>query len=141
MNATIDELILLAGGAFLIVWGIGKINERRKLLKSGIKVDGVVFKLEERLSSGTDRMLLYYPVIRYVTVDKNWITEEYDVGSNPSAYKEGDIVKIIYDPTDYKHFIIDNFLSKVLGWVLALIGVAILVGVLIYYILNQYSSN
>ncbi|QEC79634.1 DUF3592 domain-containing protein [Mucilaginibacter ginsenosidivorax] len=131
MNATIDELILLAGGTFLIVWGIGKINERRKLLKSGLKVDGVVFKLEERLSSGTDRMLLYYPVIRYVTLDKNWITEEYAVGSNPSAYKEGDVVKIIYDPADYKHFIIDNFLSKVLGWVLALIGVVILAGVLI----------
>jgi len=141
MNATIDELILLAGGTFLIVWGIGKINERRKLLKSGIKVDGVVFRLEERLSSGKNRMLLYYPVIRYVTLDKNWITEEYGFGSKPSVYKEGDIVKIIYDPADYKHFIIDNFLSKVLGWVLALIGVAILAGVLIYYILNQYSPN
>jgi len=141
MNATIDELILLAGGTFLIVWGIGKINERRKLLKSGIKVDGVVFRLEERLSSGTDRMLLYYPVIRYVTLDKNWITEEYGVGSNPSVYKEGDIVKIIYDPADQKHFIIDNFSTKIFGWVLALIGVAILAGVLIYYILNQYSSN
>lgn len=141
MDATIDELILLAGGTFLIVWGIGKINERRKLLKSGIKVEGVVFKLEERLSSGKDRMLLYYPVIRYVTLDKNWITEEYDMGSNPAAYKEGDVVKIIYDPADYKHFIIDNFFSKALGLVLVVVGAAILIGVLIYYILNQYSPN
>ena len=141
MNVTIDEIILITGGTFLVVWGIGKINERRKLLKSGIKVEGVVFKLEERLGSGKDRMLLYYPVIRYVTLDKNWITEEYGMGSNPSAYKEGDIVKIIYDPVDYKHFIIDNFLNKALGLVLVVIGAAILAGVLIYYILNQYSPN
>jgi hypothetical protein len=76
MNITIDEWIILAVGLFAIVWGIGKVNERRKLLKTGIKVVGVVFKLEKRLGSGKDRIPLYYPVIRYVTLNKEWITKE-----------------------------------------------------------------
>jgi hypothetical protein len=140
MNVTIDELIILAGGAFLSVWGIGKISERRKLLKTGVKVEGVVFQLEKLTSFGKKPSTLYYPVIRYVTLDKEWITEKYGVGTNPSAYKEGEIVKVIYDPADYKHFIIDDFMSKALGIILIAVGALLIIGVFIYYILNQYQA-
>lgn len=77
MNITINEWIILIVGLFIMVWGIGKINERRRLLRIGIRVEGVVFKLEKRVSSGEDRMPLYYPIIRYVTLNKEWITKEY----------------------------------------------------------------
>jgi hypothetical protein len=137
MNVTIDELIILAGGAFLSVWGMGKIIERRKLLKTGVKVAGEVFRLEKRTSGGKKPSTLYYPVIRYVTLDKEWITEEYGVGSNPSVYKEGEIVKVIYDPADYKYFIIDDFMSKAFGIILMAVAGLLIIGVFIYYILNQ----
>ena len=138
MNITVNEWIILAVGLFAIVWGIGKVNERRKLLKTGIKVVGVVFKLEKRLGSGKDRIPLYYPVIRYVTLNEEWITKEYDeAGSNPSMYKEGEKVNVIYDPDDNNHFIIDGFMNRILGFVGIAVGVLIITGVFIYYILKQ----
>jgi hypothetical protein len=134
MNATIDELILLAGGAFLTVLGVWKINERRKLLKIGIKVEGVVFKIEEEQDK---RGISYYPVIRYVTLEKEWITKKYNTGTNPPAYKEGDTVNVIYDPIDKEHFIVDNLSGKITGLMLGLFGILLIVGVVIYYILHQ----
>ncbi|MEN0053451.1 MAG: DUF3592 domain-containing protein [Mucilaginibacter sp.] len=137
MNITINEWITLTIGLFIIVWGIGKINERRKLLRTGIRVEGVVFKLEKRIGGGKNRMPIYYPVIRYVTQDKEWITKEYGSGTNPSVYKEGDMVKIIYDPADNGHFIIDGFLNRVSGFVLLAAGVLAIAGVIVYYILMR----
>jgi hypothetical protein len=138
MNVTIDEWIIFTVGVFAIVWGIGKMSERRKLLKTGIRVEGVVFKLEERFSNNKDRMPIYYPVIRYLTLNKEWITKEYESGTNPSAYKEGDIVNVIYDPDDNNHFIIDGFLNRIFGFVLIIIGILTIAGVFVYYILKQY---
>lgn len=141
MNVTIDELLLLAGGSFLVVLGIGKLNERRKLLKTGAKVDGVVFSVEEEWGVGTRRSRLYYPVIRYVTAENEWVTKRYEIGTNPSAYNEGDRVKVIYDKADIEHFIIDNITTKLLGLVRIIIGVLLMIGVGVYYILNQYQPG
>lgn len=139
MNVTIDEIILLVGGAFLTVWGIGKIRERGKLVKTGVKVDGIVFQIEKRQGIGSGNNTRYHPVIRYVILgDKEWITEEYGIGTNPSMYKEGEAVKIIYDSADNRHFIIDGLANKLTGPALLLTGVALNIGVAIYYILNQY---
>jgi len=137
MNVTIDELLLIAGGAFLVVLGIGKLNERCKLLKTGAKAEGVVFSLEEEWGVGRERSKLYYPVIRFVTLEKEWVTKRYDIGTNPSAYNEGDRVTVIYDKADIEHFIIDNITTKLLGPVCIIIGVLLMIGVVIYYILHQ----
>lgn len=137
MNVTIDELLLLAGGTFLVVLGIGKLNERRKLLKNGAKVEGIVFSLEEEWGVGKERSKLYYPVIRFVTIEKEWVTKRYGTGTNPTAYNEGDRVIVIYDKVDNEHFIIDNITTKLLGPVCVIIGILLMIGVGIYYILNQ----
>ncbi|SDD48110.1 Protein of unknown function [Mucilaginibacter pineti] len=136
MNVNYDELILLTGGAFLAVLGAGKFNERRKLIKTGVKVNGVVFRIEESTDDETNSSM-YYPVIRYLTEDKEWITETYKLGSRPSVYKEGDSVSVIYDPANYKHFIIDNTFTKFLAPVLFIIGVLLIASVIIYYVLHQ----
>jgi hypothetical protein len=137
MNATIDELLLLAGGAFLVVLGVGKLNERRKLLKTGAKVEGVVFSMEEEWGVGRERSKLYYPVIRYVTIEKEWVTKRYEIGTSPPAYNEGDRVTVIYDKVDNEHFIIDNITTKLLGPVCIIIGVLLIIALGIYYILHQ----
>lgn len=141
MNVTIDELLLLAGGTFLVVLGIGKLNERRKLLKNGAKVEGIVFSLEEEWGVGKERSKLYYPVIRFVTIEKEWVTKRYGIGTNPAAYNEGDRVIVIYDKVDNEHFIIDNITTKLLGPVCIIIGVLLMIGVVVYYILNQYQPG
>jgi hypothetical protein len=141
MNVNYDELILLAGGTFLAVFGIGKLNEREKLIKSGIKVEGIVFDIETVWDTGSDvRSTTYYPVIRFVTTDKEWITEKYNVGSNPSVYSVGDKVKVIYDRADCKHFMINNTQTKLLGPALIAVGTLLILGVIMYFFINQYPS-
>ena len=137
MNVNYDELILLAGGTFLTVFGISKLNERKKLLASGIKVEGVVFDLES--DSDKDGVTIH-PVIRFVTEDKQWITQKYNIGSTLSAYKIGDSVTVIYDAADYSHFLIDNKQTKQLGPVFIGAGIALIIGVIVYFIKNQYPS-
>jgi hypothetical protein len=133
MNATVDELILLAGGAFLMVLGIGKMSGRRKLLKSGIRVEGRVIDNHFSVSSQ-----IYYPVIRYVTLEKDWVTKKYDIGSSLPAFKEGETVKVIYSPDNHEQFMLDNRHSKLLAPALIIVGIALIAGVIVYYVMHQY---
>ena len=140
MNVNYDELILLTGGAFLTVYGIGKINERGKLVKTGIRVKGEVTALEERVSnvgSDTGRSINYHPIIRYMASDNEWMNVISDIGTNPAAYKEGDEVNIIYEASNYKHFIIDSFWYKLIGPMLSIVGILLMAGVGIYYMMHQ----
>ena len=142
MNVNYDELIMLTGGAFLTVWGFAKMNERSKLLANGIKAEGVVFDIEKSFdftdSSSSGR--LHYPIIRFVTVDKEWVTRKYEIGSYPSAFDVGDKVTVVYDTADCNHFIIDNWQSKLTWLVVATVGVLLIFGVIIYFFVNQYPS-
>lgn len=135
MNVNYDELILVVSGTFLTVLGIVKLNERNKLKKTGIKVNGEVIRLEESFSS--ERRILYHPVFRYQTQENDWIEKRSEIGTNPSLYKDGESLVIIYDATDKEHFIVDNFLGRIIGPILIVVGVLLLIGVAVYYILHQ----
>ena len=144
MNVNYDELILLTGGAFLAVWGFAKMNERSKLRANGVKVEGVVFDMERdpalTISIGTDSgsNRSYYPIVRFVTADKEWVTQKYDIGSYPAAYDIGDKVNIIYDTGDPKHFIIDDWFSKLTWPIVAAAGVLMILGVVMYFFIMQF---
>ncbi|MEO6633905.1 MAG: DUF3592 domain-containing protein [Mucilaginibacter sp.] len=141
MNVNYDELIMLAGGAFVMVFGIGKLNERKKILAQGVKVEGIVFDIEKNwdMDAGdTSTTTQYYPVIRYVTVEKEWVTKKYEVTGGLNLYKVGDRVPVVYDPSDIEHFIIDDGKTKWLGPVFIGVGIALIVGVIIYFFVNQY---
>ncbi|MEO6980167.1 MAG: DUF3592 domain-containing protein [Mucilaginibacter sp.] len=139
MNVNYDELIMLAGGAFVMVFGIGKLNERKQLLAKGVKVKGVVFDIEKNwdMDNGSTTTQ-YYPIVRYVTTEMEWITKKYQVTSGLSVYKIGDEVTVVYDPSDIEHFIIDDGKTKWLGPVFVAVGIALILGVIIYFFVNQY---
>jgi hypothetical protein len=138
MNVNYDELILLAIGAFLTILGFGKSAERKKLLTTGIKVSGTVIGLESEIDG--DNMVSLQPVIKYETLDRKWITQTYAIGSNPSPYRIGDSLDVIYDEADNNHFIIDNNQTKLLGPFLIGVGVLLIIGVIIYFFINQYPA-
>jgi hypothetical protein len=99
--------VLLALIGIFVAWAVYRVvKERRKIRAVGIKVEGVIFELNNRLDS--DGCNCYYPVVRYLTLEKEWMTQEYYVGRNPSPYQEGDKVIILYDPDDPKQFILDG---------------------------------
>ena len=143
-NKLIDELIGLVIGLILVILGFSKKKQRHELLEKGIKTEGVVFSVEKKYTNvrignigpdGFDNSPLYYPVIRYTTLEKEWITEEYGIGTSYSiAYKEGDKVKIVYDPNKTTTFIIDDGSTLLIGPILIVIGVIVMIAALVYYL-------
>lgn len=149
MNVNYDELILLTGGAFLAVWGFAKMNERSKLLEKGVKVEGIVFDMEDSWDVANiipdydnkhSSQRLYYPVIRFVTAEKEWVTKTYKMGSNPPAYEVGDKVKVVYDTADIEHFILDDWGSMLTWPIVASVGVLLILGVVIYFFTMQFQG-
>ncbi len=135
--ATILPAVL--GLAFAIV-GYLKMKEVKKLKQSGVRVDGTVFSIEFEpptySSSGNSNSGLYYPVIRYVTNEKEWITKRYEVGHFPSKYTEGQTVPVLYDPDKINEFIIDDNSSNIMQ-VLFWAGIAIIFITVAVFILKK----
>ena len=138
MDVTTNELILLAISLFCVVWGFWKWNERKKLIISGIRVEGDVIELKS--SMGTDGSATYNPVIKYVTLKQEVIIETYDIGANPPNYKIGDSVPIIYDNNNSKHFLIDDKLTRFVGPALICLGIIMIIGVVAHILFPQQTT-
>ena|ERR1700759_4216703 len=127
------------GLAFSIV-GYLKMKEVKKLKKSGIRVDGTVFSIEFEpptySSSGNSNSGLYYPVIRYVTREKEWVTKKYEVGHYPGKYNEGETVPVLYDPGNINEFIVDDNSSNIMQ-VLFWAGIAIIFMTVVVFVLKK----
>jgi hypothetical protein len=96
------------------------------LLLAGVRAPGVVQSLE-RGSSGS----ALYPVVRFVTDGGDTIRFRDAGGSNPSLYRIGDPVTVLYRASDTKSATIDHGLwnSLVPGLVLSFGGILCAVGV------------
>ncbi|CAN5181519.1 hypothetical protein BH09BAC6_BH09BAC6_02840 [soil metagenome] len=133
MNFTHAQFILLGFGIVFTVFGIVKYRVREKLFKRGIRVKGLIVEIEAVVDSTINTS--YYPVVQFNTLENESLRERYNLGFNPSAYKQGDTVNIIYNTENPKQFIIDDKDTRVIGPVLIGIGLAIIAGVLIYQLL------
>ncbi|MEN7550760.1 DUF3592 domain-containing protein [Rapidithrix thailandica] len=90
------DILPLFIGAISLISGIYEVFRRQTLLKYGNKTKGIVFKLEEEIGSGG--AVMYFPVMRFTTAKKEWITKKSSTGSSFSQLKIGDKIEIIYDP-------------------------------------------
>lgn len=89
------ELIILFGSAIFIIVGIILWRKGSHLLSNGKKAKAVIFKNNVK-RSGSDGDL-YYPVVRFITDEQEWITQELSIGYSP-AKPEGTKLQVIYDP-------------------------------------------
>ena len=104
-------VMILAGG---FTW-----QSNSYLLRNGRKTDGIVFK--NNLSGRA-----YYPVVRFLTDNQTWVTQELKMGST-SARKEGATIKVIYNPDDPTQVEIDSiFTLQVLPVIFIVIGIILL---------------
>lgn len=87
--------VILLGAA---VW-MGSASAR--FSGSAMHATGTVIELIEKESSS--HVTTWYPVIRFTTADEHIITFESGTGSNPSMYRQGQEVEILYDPADPLH--------------------------------------
>nr|WP_294943294.1 DUF3592 domain-containing protein [uncultured Mucilaginibacter sp.] len=141
-DRTYGELLGAIAGLYTLVLGNGKRAQFSKLLRTGIRVQGQVVEIKvKRWSWGTNsRQARFYPVIHFKTVDSGPISGDYDLfASNPSAYALWEKVEVVYDPANHKNFMLDNFSSKMIGFVFMLLGLASLSASVIFYILDPDS--
>ena len=95
---TIDQnLAIIFFSFFVFAVGLVRREKLTHLNKVGKITEGIIFKNNYKSSYDDDGN--YYPVVRFLTEEKVWITQELDVGFSP-AMKEGKKVNLIYDPNE-----------------------------------------
>jgi hypothetical protein len=89
------DLTILFGSTIFLAVGIGLWRKGNQLVGNGKRAKGIIFKNNYSFIDGG----LYYPVIRFLTDKKEWITQELDVGYK-IAKDEGTEIEILYDMDD-----------------------------------------
>ena len=103
------SIVIFASG--IILW-----QKSTRLRMKGKRCIGTIIRNNYKISG------YYHPVIRFVTEDKLWITEELKVGFKP-ARQEGKSVKIIYNAEDPQDFQLDSiFLIDILPRLMVALG-------------------
>ena len=107
----------LWGGPIMLVIGLGILflgwqwrtytqNQIATMLPAEGRVVDVVSRTK---TSGGERKTNFYPVVEFRTADGESVRFESSTGSNPSAYRVGDAVKVRYDPQTPQSAVIDSW--------------------------------
>jgi hypothetical protein len=135
-NPTVTALMSGGVGAICSVFGTILYHDHKKLIKRGIQVQGTVIGIESERSN-KDSTVINYAVIRYQTLQNEFITKQHNIGiSSNYSYKEGDSVNVIYDPDDNSLFTLNDASSKNTPLSFILFGLALLVASIIIFIVK-----
>jgi|GEM_PF-5939660 len=99
------ELIFAILSIGLIAAGLFSLEKRSRLLKKGKKVKGIVYSNNFKMNHRGDG--LYYPVIRFLTDQNEWITQELNVGMN-RPMQESEEIEVLYDPASPTDMIVNS---------------------------------
>ncbi|MEO3403677.1 DUF3592 domain-containing protein [Mucilaginibacter sp. CAU 1740] len=134
-DAPTAALITGAIGTLFCILGAVLRDRRKKLLESGVKVEGEVFDIEydPRRNDSTG---IYFPVIQYITTDGKEITQKYNFGNSRKTYKKGDNVAVIYDPANPSTFILNKKTSRLGPWISIALGLFFVITAIIAYVLQ-----
>lgn len=126
--------IILAISIGATTIGVFLWRKGNRLLTTGKKAKALIF--ENHHKPGTDIGFdAYYPVVRFLTDKKEWITQELNIGYSP-AKAVGTELDVIYDPKNPNNVEPNStFQLRILPRILIAIGVCGLVfGILGYLI-------
>jgi len=102
---------MIAFGSILIYIALKLQSRTQKLRKIGIQTEGIIF---DTVPSDNPDSRAVYPLIRFVTSEKLWITEKYSISTIPGVNKKGDKVTVVYDPNNPKDFFIKSPLTSLM---------------------------
>lgn len=126
-------LITGAVGSLFCIIGAILRDRRKRLLKSGIRVEGEVSGIDYD-PGRNDSMGIYYPIIQYVTTNGEEITQKYNFGTSRKTYNQGDSVAVIYDPESPSTFILNNKTSRLGPWICILMGLIFVLLAIVMYV-------
>ena len=115
------EILVFVISLIAITIGIYLWQKGAHLLASGKRANAIIFK--NNYSSGPGgKSPIYYPVVRFLTDEQEWITQELSIGYLPTK-KEGTKLEVIYDPEDPSNVEINStFQLEVLPRIFVIIG-------------------
>jgi hypothetical protein len=130
-------------GLALAAVGSWLFFEARRFARGAAQAPGVVVALHARKSRMRMRrwrwhhlsQYIYFPVVRYRPGDGAEIVSESTTGSNPTPYRVGSQVTVLYDPNNPSRVRVDSFLSRTavplfvasMGAAFAVLGLVLLV--------------
>lgn len=118
----IEEVVGLLIGILIFIAGMRLRQKRQQLINNGRRVKATVYDIEQ-----DDDGSLYYPVVRFITVNDEWITKRYQIGRPYGTYTQGKLVTVIYSKTDPNNFVIDDLKSQLTGQLLTVVGIVVIV--------------
>ncbi len=118
--------ICLALGAIFLVISTLIRNNLRKMIKTGVEAEGVIFDFAENNNPNDPQR---FPIIRFLTTDKTWITEQ--TNTYYTGMQKDQRVSVIYNPENPKQFILKTRLTTIIPLIFAAAG-AILLAIGIY---------
>lgn len=118
-NLIIGPAVFLIVGTIFTAVGVNRIRQQRRFVATAKTATGTVIEINEEFQRvNRERRLLKYPVVRFSTLDGQEIEFQSSTGTNPSRYRVGDQVTVLYQPDDPQQAEIQSFLSL---WCLTII--------------------
>ncbi|WP_298757070.1 DUF3592 domain-containing protein [uncultured Psychroserpens sp.] len=126
-----QNLIIIIISFGLLALGLIRWQKGAHLNKIGKITEGIIYN--NNYKSSHDGSGMYYPVVRFLTQEKTWITKELEIGFSPSM-KQGKKVNLIYDPKDPNNVTFYSELNlKIIPIGLTILGISgIIYGVVRY---------
>lgn len=122
-------IIIIVSGAPLLI-GIVLWQKGNHLLLKGKKAEAIIYK-NVKESNRPDEV--YYPVVRFLTEKKEWITQQLSIGITP-PHPEGTKLEVIYDPEDPTVVEINSraYLEILPRFFVAIGAIGLMIGILEY---------
>ena len=127
-----DGIVLILASIAIFYIGFKFRLKARKILLNGVEVKGTVFDI---VGSGITSSLSRYPIVRFLTKENVWITQEYDISTTFNFLKKGQEVTVLYNPDAPNEFFIKTTSNNIVPILTIMIGIIVLsIGVLKLYV-------
>ena len=116
-NDVLTSCVFVITGLGLLAFYFYLIQKRMRLLSTGLPVEGTIYDLTAR-SSDESTTSINYPVIRFLTLKQEWVTQIYKVSYPSFILKRGQKVTVYYNPEKPTDFVLN---LKIDIWLLRLL--------------------
>ena len=110
--ARVVLILLILVGAVMVGIGVKALLDGRRFIATAVEARGVVVEVAEvrEYDSDLERDVTRpYPVVEFVTARGQVVRYQPPMSSNPPDYRLGGPLKVLYDPADPQHAVLDTW--------------------------------
>lgn len=112
--------LILGLGVVFFVWAVYSFRNTMTFLNNGYKATATVIDFHKYESDGE----AFAPIFTFRTKDNQLITYELAEGNDPPAWKIGETITVIYDPSDPSKVSLYSYF-RVFIWTLVLLSISL----------------